>query len=664
MTTPAETVAEAFSQANSYASNAQGQLTTFTAALAGAIYAAPAINVTFEPVAAPAAVSIPAAPAGMAAVEAEFSWDASGAIAAAQPSALVLDAPDLTIDEFTDVAPVLAFPDAPELDFGTLPVLDFGVRPTVPTAAEIAVPDAPVIAAVDAPSYLTLSTPTFAGVDTRPDYLANLETIPTLELAAPTPYSYALGAEYSSTLLTSLQAVLASRLAGGTGLDAAAEAAIWDRARAREVQIGLANEAEVTRTHEAFGFALPTGALAAALRAAQQDSLNKISTVSREIAVKQADLEQENLKQTIEASMQLEGKLVEYSLQLEKIAFESAKAVADNAVAVYNAQVDKFKSLLQAYQLYASAYDSIIKGELAKVEVFRAEIAAEQAKADTNRTLVEQYKAAIDAGLSQVKVFEAQVGAARTLVELEQAKIAAAGEEIKGYIAGINGETARLEAYKVGVYAQGVRSEVYKTGVDAQLSRVKVFEAQAGAFSAKAGAQADEARANLAYYNARIQAKSSEWDGWRARVQGEAARFAALSSKSNAILDSYKAQTATAIAVAEQDISRWQTQIKQYEAQQTYTIQVEKLNTEVIQANRASLLEAAKAGAQVYAQLTSSAYSMINASASVSASASTSASNSASSSVSTAISYGYSGDTDADVTAVTAAPVVPAVPAI
>jgi hypothetical protein len=664
MSTPAQVVAESFSQANNYATAATAQLVTFTDALAGAIHAAPAISVTFESVAGPSTAVIPEAPAGMSEVAAEFTWDANGAIAAAQPSALAVDAPVLEIDEFTDVAPVLSFPDAPELDFGTLPVLDFGVRPTVPTAAEVTVPDAPTIDTVAAPSYLALSTPTFAGVDLHADYLANLETIPTLDLVAPTPYSYALGPEYASTLLTNLQTVLASRLAGGTGLDAATEAAIWDRGRAREVQIGLANEAEVTRTHEAFGFPLPSGALAAQLRAAQQDSLNKISALNRDITIKQADLEQENLKQTITESMNLESKLLDYSLQLEKLAFESAKTVAENAVARYNAQVDKFKSLLQAYQLYAAAYDAIIKGELAKVEVFRAEIAAEQAKADTNRTLVEQYKAAIDATLSQVKVYEAQIGGARALMELEQTKIAAAGEEIKAYVAGINGETARLEAYKVGVQAQGARSEVYKTGVDAQVARVKVYEAQASAFSAKAGAQADKARANLSYYTAQVQAKASEWDGWRARVQGEAARFAALSSKSNAVLDAYKAQSATALAVAEQDITYWQTQIKQYEAQQNYTLGVAKMNTEVLQSNRSSLLEAAKAGAQVYAQLTSSAYGMIHASAGVSASASTSASNSASSSVSTAISYGYSGDTDADVSAVTVMPTVPAVPAI
>jgi hypothetical protein len=634
MSTPAQVVEEQFSQSRSTAAAYITQATAFTGAFTNALFPAALVDVTFAPVAAPSAVAIPAAPVFPVAP----TWDIGAA-----PADLSLAAPDITIDAFTDVAPVLVFPDAPVLDFGVKPVLDFGVRPTVDAIAVIAIPDAPIISAVALPSLLTLSTPAFSGIDLHSAYLTNLETIPTLQLAAPTPYSYSPGAEYASTLLTNLKAALVSRLAGGTGLAPADEAAIWDRARSRETQLGIANEADVTRTHEALGFMLPTGVLAAQLRAAQQDSSTKISTLSRDIAIKQADLAQENMKTAISDGMQLEAKLIDQSQQMEQRAFETARYVAENAVQVHNALVEKFKStVLGAYQLYAAAYDTIIKGELAKVEVFRAEIAAEQAKADANRTLIEQYRAQIEAGLSLVKIFEAQVGGAKARMELEQAKLAAKGEEIRAYVAGISGETARLEAYKIGAEAEGTRAQVYKIGVDAQVSRLDAHKVAAQVYQAKAGAQGEKARVNLGYYNAQAQVHSDNVRAFEARAHAEGARFQAISATSSVLLDSYKAQAQTVLATADQDIKRWDVQIREYEALQTYTFNATKANNDVVQARSQMVLDASKAGAQIFAQLASSAMSTAHVSAGVSASAGMS------------VGYSYSNDTTSAVAPITA----------
>lgn len=628
MASPAEVVANAFSQAQTYANSAETKLEVFTDALSLALYTAPAFDVTFQPIAAPTALAIPARPTALDTLEPEFVWDAAGDIAATKPTALALTAPTLVIDGFTDTMEAL--------DYGVKPVLDFGTKPTVPAVATVTVPDAPTLTTVALPSLLTLTTPTFAGVDLHVAFLTNLETVPTLSLVAPTPFSYALGADYASTLLTTVKAKLLERLTGGSGIDTAVEQAIWDRARTRETQIGAANEADVARQSEALGWHLPAGVTAAQLRAAQQDTFDKLSTLSRDVAIKQADLEQANMKDTIASVMALESKLLDRALELEKLSFEASKMVAENALAIYNAQVDEFKALISAYQVYAAAYRAIIDGELAKVEVYKAQLQGEETKATVNRSLVEQYKAQIEAGLAQVKIFEAQVSGAQARMQLEESKLRAVGAEIQAYVAGINGETARLEAWKVGV--QG------------ELGKVEVFRAKAQAFSAKAGAQADEARAQVSYYQALVGAKSAEWDGWRARVQGETARFQALGIKSNAVLDGYRAEMNGVLATVEQDTKRWSVQIAQYEALQTYTIQAQKMNTEVIQANKQATLDAAKAGAQVYAQLTSSAYGLIHASAGVSASAGNSAS--------TSVSYSYSNDTSTSPTTVTVVPPV------
>ena len=81
----------------------------------------------------------------------------------------------------------------------------------------------------------------------------------------------------------------------------------------------------------------------------------------------------------------------------------------------------------------------------------------------------------------------------------------------------------------------------------------------------------------------------------------------------------------------------WETQIRQYEASQNIAIQAAKINGDfTIQTNNARL-DAAKAGTQVYAQLTSSAYGMMHTSAGITGSASMT------------VGYSYGGDVDATV---------------
>lgn len=609
MPSAAELVNQSFELAQTYAASAQTALDGFTTALSSSIYAPPTISVTWSSLAAPTLPSLPSVP----------TMPSIAFVSPTAPAEWTLAEPNINIADFTEAAPELSLP--------TAPVLHYGVIPVIPSIGVVTVPDVPVLDTVATPTYLTLSTPTFGGVDLHSDYLDKLDDIPTLELVAPTPYSYTRGQDYASELLDGLKAVLFDRLAGGTGLDPAVEQAIWDRARSRETKIGLANEAEVMRSSEAFGFQLPSGVLAAQLREAQKAYYEKLSGLSRDVAIKQAELEQENFKQTIASGMQLEGQLIDYSLKLEQLSFDSAKFTADNAVQIYNAQVEQFKALLSAYGVYATAYKTIIEAELSKVEVYKAELQAEQTKAQVNQALVQQYKTQVEAGLAQVEIFKAQVGAANTLVQLEQAKIGAAGEQIKAYVAQVNAETAKVEAYKASVQAESTKIEIYR--VKAQV------------FSAKTGAQADKARAEISRYSALAQAKEAQWRGYSAQVEAERSRIGALGTQSSSLLEGYKAGAAAVESSAAMHTKVWESQMRQYEASQNIALQSAKINGDfAIQTNNARL-DAAKAGTQVYAQLTASAYGMIHSSAGITGTASMS------------VGYSYGGDVSGTVGAIT-----------
>jgi hypothetical protein len=586
-TSASDQVANAFSAASGYASSAQIALSTFTTALNASVYAPPTISMTWRTITPPTLPTLPSVPS-MPTIA--YSGPSS------TPSSLAITAPTLTLDTFSETAPITSFPTAPTLNYGTTPAIH--------SVAAISVPSAPTITLPDAPSYLSLITPTLASVDLHTAYLDNLTTIPTLALVEPTPYSYSPGPDYSSSLLSALTSKLLSRIAGGSGLTPAVEQALWDRLRDRETNAAQANIDQIMRSSEALGFQLPAGVIAAQTREAEQNYYDKISELSRDISVKQAELEQSNLKDAIAAGMQLEGQLIDYSYKLEQLTFEGAKAYAENAIAAYNAQVDGYKALMTGYQTYAAAYDTIIKGELAKVDIYKAQVDGEQAKADVNRSLVEQYKASIDAVMSGVEIFKAQVEGAKVLVEIEQAKVNAGAEQVRAYVAQINAETAKIEAYKAGVEAENTKVEVYKT--------------KAAAFATTVGAKAEQLRTQLGYYESLTRSKTLEWDGYRAQVDAERARLGALTAQSSTLLDGYKAGAAAIEATANMQSRLWETQIKDYEASQSLSIQVAKINNDATLANRAANLDAAKVGAQVYAQLASSAYGIIHAQAQVS----------------------------------------------
>ena len=590
MASAADIVNAKFDQAKTYADAATSALNGFTSALNASIGApATPFSPNWTPPPPPGAIT-PPDPPGLPDITVTIP---------VTPGAFSEGKPNIVVTDFTGAEPNLNLPSAPTVSYGP--------APTVPDVSEVSMPNEPTLADVALPTFLSLNTPTFGGVDLHYDYLNKLEDIPTLELVQPTPYHYARGPEYASALLDNLKAVLNERIKGGTGLNPAVEQAIWDRARSRETQTALANEAEVMRQSEALGFQLPSGVLAAQLREAQQAYYDKLSGFSRDVAIKQAELEQENLKQTIAQGMQLESQLIDYSLKLEQMTFEAAKTAAENAIQIYNGQVEKFKALLAAYNTYAAAYKTIMDAELSKVEVYKAELQGEQAKAEINNSLVQRYKAQIEAGMSRVEVYKALVGAANTRVQLEQTKLGAVGEQIKAYVAQVNAETAKIEAYKAGVQAE--------------TAKVTIYSAKAQAYGIKTNAQAEKARAEISRFNALAQAKEAEWRGYEAQVRAEAARLGAIASHSDALTANYKVQAEVLQASASLQERAWEASAKQYEAGQNYAMQAAKMNGDWQMQAAEARRDVAKAGTQVYAQLVASSYGMVNASASISGSA-------------------------------------------
>ncbi|WP_047218058.1 hypothetical protein [Delftia lacustris] len=583
---PAEIVQDKYERSMAMADAASKEVASFTDDLRNSLYKPSQIDVRWQTLPAPNLPPIPDMPA---------LPDATLVEPADMPGPLSAQIRDVPIDGF-DVVP-------PTLNFGQAPVLTIGQAPTLPQLRDVAVPDAPDVVLPGAPEFLQLQTHTFGGVDLHEDWLAKLDDIPTLSVLQPTPFQHKPGAKYASQLLDNLKASLNARIQGGSGIAPAVEQQIWDRARDRETALALAREQEVLRGAEALGFPLPSGALAGQLADARREIHDKLSGLSRDVAIKQAEMEQQNVKDAITQALQLETTLLDDAYKLEMLAFETAKTTADNALAAFNAAVEHYKALLAGYQAYAAAYDTVIRAELNKVEVYKAMLAAEQTKADINKSLVDRYRAEIDGRMAVVEIYKARVGAAQTLVELEKARIQAGGEEVKAFVATVNAQTALVD--------------IYKTQVGAETAKVDAYRALTQAYASKVGAQAEQARVEVARYQALISAKGLEWDGWKARLSAATARAESAARQSAILVDGYRIGATAAEAQAASYARRWESEIKQYEAGMNITYQVARTNNDAVTHANDARMEAAKVGLTAKAQQLASALSMVTAQAQI-----------------------------------------------
>lgn len=586
---PAEIVQDQYLRAKEYVTVATQDAKDAQKALSDSIYQPPQINVQWSTLAAPNLPPIPDLP---------------------RIPGIDFRVPDGMPSVFTGSMKDVQFSDfdtpAPTLNFGVVPTINIGQAPALPEMRDVAIPDAPVVVLPDLPAMLNLQVHSFGGVNLHEDWLEKLDDIPELSLLQPERMKYKPGARYASQLLESLKATLNARIHGGTGLAPEVEQQIWDRGRDRETQIALARESEIVRGAEALGYPLPSGVMAGQLADARREYHDKLSGLSRDISIKQADLEQQNVRDSIQAALQLEGQLMDHHHKWEMLLFESSKAEADSAIAVHNAGIEHYKALLAGYQAYASAYDTLIRAELSKIEVFKMLLEAEKTKTEINKSLVDRYKAEIEGRMAAVEIYKARVQAAQSLVEVERTRIQAGAEQIKAFVATVNAEQSKLELYKMQLSAEGTKAEVYGRLVQA--------------YSARVGAQAEQARLEVARYQGLISAKGLEWDGWKAKLSAETARIESAARQSSVILDSYRMGASAAEAQAGSYMRRWEADIQQYAASRELTFRIEKANKDaIIHANDARI-DATKVIYTTTSQRIASAWNAVNTTAQISAS--------------------------------------------
>lgn len=215
---------------------------------------------------------------------------------------------------------------------------------------------------------------------------------------------------YSSNLLTDLRARLLEWVNGAsTGLLPSVEQAIWDRGRAREVTTSNRKAQEAVRSFAMRGFSKPQGALSLEIQDAAQEAQNASNTLSREVMIKQADLEQSNRRFSIEQAAKMEEALIAYTSQQMARVLESAKALQQFLIDIYGHEVTAYGVETQAYAARVGAETAAFKAKT-DVNVAEANVRIEAARVQL-QTWVQQLTLKVEVAKAGAQV-SAQLAAA------------------------------------------------------------------------------------------------------------------------------------------------------------------------------------------------------------------------------------------------------------
>lgn len=438
--------------------------------------------------------------------------------------------PNIAIPDFNTAAPTLNFPVPPD---ATLP--DVPSAPTVGTVStpqepDLVFPISPILAGLDFPSTPSLDLPTFQS------------TLPIDDLVVPS-FTFNFAEEpYISENLEALKIKIFNDLVDGSyGIEVADEIALWDRARDRESEAAQSEIDNLYVETASRGFPLPPGDLNIALQLASQRYTDKLSTLSREVALKRADMYVENRKFTFIQVKEVEQILLNFHNLVMERALNAQKALIEMSIAIFNASVARYNARLETYRAEAQVFEAKVRAALARVEIFRTEMEAVRIKSDVQKSQIEIYRAQLSAVQTLVEVFKTRMEAASIQEQVEKLKIDAFRSLIDAFTSQVQAKVAQF-----GMFTAQIQGETAK---------VQAFEAEAKAYDSVVQGKKAAVDSNIATARLAVDQAAQRTDIFRARIAGFQTQIQAQTSQVDALLKKYTGDVelyrATALAMTE-----------------------------------------------------------------------------------------------------------------
>lgn len=538
---------------------------------------------------------------------------------------------DLDIPEFRPSVTSLNIPQAPAW---TAP----GDAPVRPNIVDVTIPTAPTIAMPTMPTLVDINIPTFGGV-----------TIPVFSAVAPEFEGTALPGilqwtepSYRTTILSEAMDQIRRLWSGGSGIPAAVELAMVERAMSREDMVAKRAIDEVAADFSSQGFTMPTGMQAARVDMMQQELAVKKLDLNRTLTIEFAKFQIENVRFGVTQAIAAENVLVNLFLNMAERLFQAAKYQVESQINIYNMQVALFNARTSAYQTRAQVFDIMVKAALSAIDIFRAQIEAEVARGQINEQKVRTYTAQIQALLTGVEIYKAQMQGAQIESDVNR-------NRIEGY-------KADVQAYAERIGAEKVRFDAYESQVRGEVAKAGVIDAEARAYAAliqgkTAVADVDIKHADLVIQKNRvmIEAYVAELDAEKTRIGSQTAVIQAGAQAYIADTQRFAAQAGAETAKAQIIVSAKEAELRTNIALYQAQVQAYLGNMAQMTSQAALVVDALKAAGSISSTLAAGAMAGVHVGTTLSASGGVSASGSGTSSASTSDStsttrnYNYEG---------------------
>lgn len=535
-----------------------------------------------------------------------------------------LDVGDMDAMPDAPVAIPISIPDAP-----TMAAIPAPLRPSVDTTVDM--PDAPTIDMPEMEALVQITIPDFVFPD-----LPTFDATPPDASAIAVPNVFINWAEpvYHSEVLDELTAKVKEMMAGGTGLPAAVEDALFSRARERESVETTRAVQEATDTWASRNFSMPPGMLVKAVDVAREQGRLKAAELNRDILIEAAKWEIESIRFAVEKGLSLEQLTQNLYSNMANRLFEVAKFQADAQIRVFDAQISLFNAQNGAFKTLADVYRVKLDGSIAKLTAYKTAIDGQVALGQINQQRVDVFKAKLDAVQSNVEVYKAMMQGAQVRAETIKTQFDAYKADVSAFAEQINAEKVKFDAYESQIKGEQAKAGVYDSQARAYASTIQGLASKADVKVKGAQIKMEAARTKVSKFLADV-------DAYKAQLQANLGEVQYVTTAFTAQVDAWKSQASANVADAEMQ-SRFadmntRTNIAYAEMQMSeYTA---KMQNAVQQAQIA--LDAAKALGQYTAQLASGAMSAYNISASISGSGSATSSDTRTTTNTTSHNYNY-----------------------
>ena len=489
-------------------------------------------------------LNLPAEPGAAPAFQDIGSIDTSGA------PELSSQAPDVTlpiapaaIESFVTAVPAINtnidFPEPPDQLINPLipdPVIAGRAEPVKPNVVLPVFDAAQPVLTATAPTDLAAQMER-AYRETNPSTVAAMEGQVDAMLAKFNPrYQPALAA---------IEAQLQRYLDGGTGFNPAVENAIYERSRDKM-------SAEYRRVRDTAwseaadrGFTLPGGALMSAVLQARQSAADNLARASTEIVIKQAEIEQANLRFAVTTSASLRTTMLNAALnyhgnliQINGQALDFAKTTVGLVVETYNTALKAYAAQLDGWKAEAAVYETRLKAAMAGIELYKAEIDALQAVVQVDVARVNVYRARLDALNSLASVYRSRIDAVVTKASMEKLKLELFQSQVQAYTARVQAKNSEWQGYSAALSGEEVKARIFGTQVQAYSAEIGGWQAkiQAQTEAVRAAALTNESRSRQ--YESTVRAYSAvvgaKGDLARTRLENERQKIIAFQAKTQA----------------------------------------------------------------------------------------------------------------------------------